>query len=571
MVVTGRDDRDCVHAARKIIAQKEGIIAPPKDVARLGHMAQDQKRSEAKLCHNYCELFLSKSNQNQHTTMGTSTEQINRRRPRGGSGGATCFTSSESTLPSRIAARMTSSSRTENPCRKTRSHNRKTETSLPKSCLPRQPVPLDDPALIWCSAASPFTDNDFPLAVPAEANEKSSPSSFTRQDVLDRLAAMQDQESSKPYIVRDYLSITSIAEDDDNDESSEDEDSSGKENGHKQHRMTEDDSSSASIPNRQPDSKPATAKSSKKKRSSFSQPQPTDAICREKMVVWALQVVDYCQLNRQTAELSIRMLDRLLSLAVIDHNDCPDQHRQLAQSCLQNRKIYQLAAMTCLYTSIKLHETQVMSPDIVASLSRGMSTANQVVEMESRILAALGYHLCGPTGVDVVDHLVQLLPSSTPSHVKRVVIERSRYAIHQSLLDYDLSRTVSPTLLGYAALVHTLDGLDEWTRTQYIDGDDIVTDITLALFAEDGTIDEDLIVWSMHRIKDFVGGGDDTAKNKSRTPPTSTSSSSTNTKKSSTPGPSLSSSSCGKRRESIDGTSPRTVVNQPAAAVEVTP
>ena len=414
-------------------------------------------------------------------------------------------------------------------------------------------MPLNDPALA-CSASSSIDDDS---SLSTEATEKSL--SFTRQDVLDRLEVMQLQESSRPYIVRDYLNMYSKSEGA-NDEDGED----GKENEHlQQHRMADDNTDSPSIPNEQ-----STAAKNRpvKKRSSFSQPQPTDTICREKMVVWTFQVVDYCQLNRQTAELAVRMLDRLLSLA--KSSDCCEQHRQLARSCLENRKTYQLAAMTCLYTSIKLNETQVMSPDIVASLSRGMSTADQVVEMESRILAALGFYICGPTGIDVVDHVAQLLPTTVPSHVKRTIIERSRYAVHQSLLDYELSTTVSPTLLGYAALIHTLDGLDEWTRTQYVDRDAIVTDLTLVLFAQEGTIDEDLVVWSIDRINDVVGDDNDSKnKNKSRRPPASASS---GNKKKTSGRPSLSSSENSKRRESINGTSPRTVVNQPPTPVEVT-
>lgn len=450
---------------------------------------------------------------------------------------------------------MTSTSSTcaANHLQKTRSGG-KIKSSLPKSRLSRQPVPLDDPALMCCSAST-FSA--------AEASEKKSSmsSSFIREDVLDRLAAMQLQESSRPYMVRDYLNITTHDEYEDSDECSEDENSCGKENEHKQHRMTENaSSSSVSIPNRQP-------AATKKKRSSFSQPRLTDDICREKMVLWTFQVIDYCQLNRQTAELSVRMLDRLLSLA--DHDDCcPDQHRQLAKSCLQNRKTYQLAAMTCLYTAIKINESQVMSPDIIASLSRGMSTADQVEEMESRILAALGYHICGPTGIDVVDHLVQLLPPTVPPHIKRVIIERSRHAIHESLLYYELSTAVSPTLLGYAALVHTLDGLDEWTRTQYVHRDAIVTDLTLVMFAQEGTIDEDLIVWSIDRLGEITNDDTTTNNNKSRRPPTSSSGSN---KTSSSCRPSLSSSQHGKRRESTNGTSPRTVASQPPAPVEVTP
>ena len=484
--------------------------------------------------------------------MGTNPTRSRRLRSRG-SGDAT-FTSSEASSPSRIAATMTSNSTTTtNHLQKTKSGS-KIKSSLPKSRLSRQPVPLNDPVLMCCSASHATT---------TEANEKkpsSPPSSFIREDVVDRLGVMQLLESSRPYMVRDYLNMTTHNENEDSDESSEDEESCGKENEHKQHRMTENasGSSSASIPNRQ-------SATTKKKRSSFSKPQPTDAICREKMVLWTFQVVDYCQLNRQTTELSVRMLDRLLSLADLDDR-CSEHHHQLAQSCLQNRKTYQLAAMTCLYTAIKINESQVMSPDIIASLSRGMSTTDQVVEMESRILAALEYHICGPNGIDVVDHLVQLLPSSVPTHVKRTIIERSRYAVHQSLVDYELSTMISPTMLGYAALVHTLDGLDEWTRTQYVDRDGIVTDLTLVVFAQEGTIDEDLIVWSIDRLGKITN--DDTANNNNK-PRRSTPSSSNKTKPTSRR--SLSSQNS-KRRESIDSTSPRSVVNQPhTAPAQVTP
>ena len=491
-------------------------------------------------------------------------EQISRQRRPRGDGSATFTSSGES--PSRIIT-MTSSSSScttaAHHCQKTRSAQ-KIKSSLPKSRLSRQPVPLNDPALMCCSAST-SSCNDFTLGDTAKVNDqKSSPSSsFIREDVLDRLAAMQLQESTKPYIVCDYFNISSHDEKEDDDERSDDEDSCSKENQHKQHHRVAESASGSSAPI--PNGQPAATKKKKKKRSSFSQPQPTDVTCREKMVVWTIQVVDYCQLNRHTAEIAVRMFDRLLSLA--KNRDCRYQHRQLAQSCLQDRKTYQLAAMTCLYTSIKLNETQVMSPDIVASLSRGMSTADQVVEMESRILAALGFHICGPTGIDVVDHFVQLLPTTVPPHVKRTIIERSRYAIHQSLLDYELSTTAPPTLLGYAALVHTLDGLDEWTRTQYVDRDAIVTDITLVLFAQKGTIDEDLVVWSIDRINDVVGDGD--IANKSRRPPTSSSSNSNKTKSSDRP--SLASSQNSKRRESINGTSPKTVINQPPAPAEVTP
>ena len=95
------------------------------------------------------------------------------------------------------------------------------------------------------------------------------------------------------------------------------------------------------------------------------------------------------------------MLDRFLSQK--------DDH-SIAKECIDDRKKYQLAAMTCLYTAIKLTESEVLDPEVIASLSRGMATPVQVVQMEGYILRVLDWHIGTPTGTDVVDHLVQLLP-----------------------------------------------------------------------------------------------------------------------------------------------------------------
>ena len=245
------------------------------------------------------------------------------------------------------------------------------------------------------------------------------------------------------------------------------------------------------------------------------------------------------------------MLDRFLSQK--------DDH-SIAKECIDDRKKYQLAAMTCLYTAIKLTESEVLDPEVIASLSRGMATPVQVVQMEGYILRVLDWHIGTPTGTDVVDHLVQLLPKSVPQHVKRVIIENARYAIHQSLLDYELSTTLSPTALGYAALVHALDGLDEWNRTQYVDRDAIVADADVAeiiLNGEDAP-HQDIIAWAIVRLGEMTADDGNT----NRTVPTSNPRPSVAKASPSSTHPS---SSEPKSSESVSNISRRTVVEQPAA------
>ena len=343
-------------------------------------------------------------------------------------------------------------------------------TNCTSNLLSSQPVALNDPSLI-CSL-SVCDPDDFPFSTEQTSTMSCS---FTRQDVLDRLAVMKKQESTiRQHAVRDYLGILDIFDictstTSENDDISSDSSSEGssKEIEHKMHRMT-------------------------------------------------------------------------------------------------------IAANRMLMTSKGQQVTEeFLDPDIIASLSRGMATPAKVVQMEGHILRALDWHIGGPTGTDVVDHLVQLLPKSVPQHVKRVIIERARHAIHQSLLDYGLSTIISPTALGYAALVHSLDGLDEWSRTQYIDRDAIVadTDVTEIILdchteEEEDAPHQDSIAWAIARLGEITTVDSNTnrraSSSKPRSSPSKASSSSSATH--------LSSSSSEPKRSDIkNNISPRTVVGQPAA------
>ena len=197
---------------------------------------------------------------------------------------------------------------------------------------------------------------------------------------------------------------------------------------------------------------------------------PTDSNCRAKMVLWCYQVVDYCNLHRETVEVALRTLDRFLCLAhgASDENDATRQEpHPVAQKCLEDRQTFQLAAMTCLYTAIKMSEVEVMDPSIVASLSRGMCTEAEVIEMESTLLMALDWRISAPTAHAAADHLVQLLDASSSSgdvvaqHIKRTVLERARHYIQLAVVEYRLA-SVRPTLIAYAAIVNALESISPY-------------------------------------------------------------------------------------------------------------
>jgi len=91
-------------------------------------------------------------------------------------------------------------------------------------------------------------------------------------------------------------------------------------------------------------------------------------VWREKICEWCYQVVDHFDYNRQVVAIALNYLDRYLALRPV------------------NRKIFQLAAMTCLFIAIKQNETRVLSLSAFLSLSRGYFQAEHVLKMEHAIL-----------------------------------------------------------------------------------------------------------------------------------------------------------------------------------------
>lgn len=126
------------------------------------------------------------------------------------------------------------------------------------------------------------------------------------------------------------------------------------------------------------------------------QHQPVDKECRSKMAEWCFLVVDFCGFNRDTVSIAMNCLDRFLMTPS-------------GQEAIMDRKIFQLAAMTSLYTAVKVHESKAIEPKVIASLSRGSFTEAEVTDMERRMLLAIQWQINPPTAMSFVHHFVTLL------------------------------------------------------------------------------------------------------------------------------------------------------------------
>jgi hypothetical protein len=171
---------------------------------------------------------------------------------------------------------------------------------------------------------------------------------------------------------------------------------------------------------------------------------PVDAECRFKMAEWCYQVVDFCKFSRETVSIAMSYLDRYLATEV-------------GAPALIDRKVFQLAAMTSLYTAIKIHEPEAMEPKVVANLSRGTYAEQQVIDMELSILGAIQWRMNPPTALSFINSLFALLPEGIMSQAERdAVYELCKYQTELAVNESSLI-AVDASIIAFGALLNALE------------------------------------------------------------------------------------------------------------------
>jgi hypothetical protein len=176
-----------------------------------------------------------------------------------------------------------------------------------------------------------------------------------------------------------------------------------------------------------------------------------DQECRRKMAQWCYNVCETYQLSSEVVEVAMNMLDQYLATPA-------------GETTCGKRLTYQLAAMTCLYTAIKAHETKVLDPQIVSFISHGVYSENDIVQMESNILTALQYRVHPPTPTSFVRSYLDVLTTTAsgmmpslmnPLH-QQMVMEVSAKQIEEAVSSYH-SVTTPASVIGYCCLMNSLE------------------------------------------------------------------------------------------------------------------
>ena len=201
----------------------------------------------------------------------------------------------------------------------------------------------------------------------------------------------------------------------------------------------------------------------------WSNSSDVDASCRKAMADWYFQVADTLQFSHETVGLTMSFFDRYLS-----------SRRGRSQEALDSRNMFQLAAITCFYTAVKTFEPVELGVDLLAKMCHGFYSEADILGMERDILFALDWRVSGPTPMDFVRHLIELLPSCESNCS---IIENAQKYMDRVTSDVQFS-LFKPSVVGASCLVSSLtqtycfssDELDSFRfrLSQIVDLDEVV-------------------------------------------------------------------------------------------------
>lgn len=123
---------------------------------------------------------------------------------------------------------------------------------------------------------------------------------------------------------------------------------------------------------------------------------------------------------------------------------------------IQDRRMYQLAAMAALYTTIKVHETTAVSSRVISRLSAGAHSYESVEDMERRLLQTLQWRVHPPTAFSFAREVLGIIA---------MLLNPMQYTLVENLTRRQLELTIPEARLirvpaswrAYAALRNALE------------------------------------------------------------------------------------------------------------------
>jgi len=182
-------------------------------------------------------------------------------------------------------------------------------------------------------------------------------------------------------------------------------------------------------------------------------------IHREKMCVWAFQILDHFHFDRETASVFASNLDRCLSYRA----SC---HQYLKK--IEKRE-FQLIAMVALYIAVKVHEPHHMTHQrfslySVSNLSQGHFTAEELFWMEKQMLSDLKWKLHPPTCLSFLREFVncfdERITNRCSTEIVNFVIDLSCFLSELAVCDADTFCIHKSSVIALASLFNATEKID---------------------------------------------------------------------------------------------------------------
>eukprot|EP00751_Fragilariopsis_kerguelensis_P022650 CAMPEP_0170889732 /NCGR_PEP_ID=MMETSP0734-20130129/39545_1 /TAXON_ID=186038 /ORGANISM="Fragilariopsis kerguelensis, Strain L26-C5" /LENGTH=305 /DNA_ID=CAMNT_0011278181 /DNA_START=101 /DNA_END=1018 /DNA_ORIENTATION=- len=170
---------------------------------------------------------------------------------------------------------------------------------------------------------------------------------------------------------------------------------------------------------------------------------PVDTSCRFAMAKWMNEIANVCHYKKDTIAIAMHCLDRFMAT--------PSGH-----DILLDRQSYQLAAMTCLYSSVKIHEQEVLDTYLVSNLSKGVHTPAAIEAMEAKMLMAIHWRVHPPTAMSFVRMISDVILDTSLDGFREIIFDRTRQQIEMTVNHYEFC-SYTASSIAFASMLNAIE------------------------------------------------------------------------------------------------------------------
>lgn len=169
-----------------------------------------------------------------------------------------------------------------------------------------------------------------------------------------------------------------------------------------------------------------------------------DENCRMLMSNWTVEIAKTCDYKQETVEIAMNCLDRFMASTV-------------GKEILLDRNLFQLAVMTALYSSVKIHEQEVVDTQLMSALSHHVHSTHDIEEMERKMLLAINWRMNPPTVMSFVQMILDFIPKNRLNFEdKQILLETTKEQVTAIANEYDFA-VFDASSIAFASLLNSIE------------------------------------------------------------------------------------------------------------------